>query len=37
MSVMAESKADASTQIEARINELDDWRGKTLSEVRQII
>jgi hypothetical protein len=37
MSVMAESKTDASKQIDARIKELDDWRGKTLSEVRQII
>ena len=37
MSVMAESKTDASQQIDARIKELDDWRGKTLSEVRQII
>lgn len=37
MSVMAESKTGASQQIDARIKELDDWRGKTLSEVRQII
>lgn len=37
MSVMAQSKTDASQQIDARIKELDDWRGKTLSEVRQII
>jgi hypothetical protein len=37
MSVMAESKTDASRQIDARIKELDDWRGKALSEVRQII
>jgi hypothetical protein len=37
MTVMAQSKTDASEQIDARINELDDWRGKTLSDVRQII
>jgi hypothetical protein len=37
MSVMAESKTEASKQIDARIKELDDWRGKTLSQVRQII
>src|SRR5262249_40106938 len=37
MNVMAESKIDASKQIDARIKELDDWRGETLSEVRQII
>lgn len=37
MSVMAESKTDAAKQIDARIKELDDWRGKTLSAVRQII
>jgi hypothetical protein len=37
MSVMADSKTDASKQIDARIKGLDDWRGKTLSEVRQII
>jgi hypothetical protein len=34
---MTESKTDASQQIDARIKELDDWRGTTLSEVRQII
>lgn len=37
MSIMAESKTDASKQIDTRIKELDDWRGKTLSEIRQII
>jgi hypothetical protein len=37
MSAMADSKTDASKQIDARIKGLDDWRGKTLSEVRQII
>jgi hypothetical protein len=33
-SVPAES---ASTQIDAKINELGDWRGKTLAKVREII
>jgi hypothetical protein len=37
MSVMAENKNGASEQIDARIKELDDWRGETLSEVRQLI
>lgn len=29
--------SDASKQIDARIKELDDWRGETLSEVRGVI
>jgi hypothetical protein len=33
---MAE-RSDASKQIDARIKELSDWRGATLSEVRAII
>lgn len=37
MSAMAESRTDAAKQIDARIQELADWRGKTLGEVRQII
>lgn len=37
MRAMAESKTDATRQIDARIQELDDWRGRMLSEVRQII
>jgi hypothetical protein len=37
MSAMAESKTEATKQIDARIQELDDWRGRTLGEVRQII
>ena len=34
---MADDKTDASRQIDARIDELGDWRGKTLAEVRRII
>jgi hypothetical protein len=34
---MADETTDASTSIEARIRELDDWRGKTLAMVRAII
>ena len=34
---MATNKTDASKQIDKRIKELDDWRGKTLSKVRRII
>jgi hypothetical protein len=34
---MAESKTDASKQIDQRIEELGDWRGRTLSTVRGII
>lgn len=34
---MADSTTDASEQIDQRISELDDWRGKTLGEVRRII
>ena len=30
-------EADASKQIDARIAELDDWRGKTLAKVRKVI
>jgi hypothetical protein len=31
------SKADPSALIDQRINELDDWRGKTLAKVRSLI
>ena len=34
---MAGSKTDASKLIDERIRELGDWRGKTLSKVREII
>ena len=34
---MANEKTDASKQIDERIRELGDWRGKTLSKVRGII
>ena len=34
---MAENEANASKQIDARISELGDWRGETLSKVRGII
>jgi hypothetical protein len=34
---MASNDTNASTQIDERIRELGDWRGKTLSEVRAII
>jgi hypothetical protein len=34
---MANNETDASKQIDNRIRELDDWRGKTLSKVREII
>jgi hypothetical protein len=34
---MADSTTDASKLIDARIRELGDWRGKTLSKVRGII
>jgi hypothetical protein len=34
---MANSKTNASKQIDERIRELGDWRGKTLSKVRGII
>lgn len=34
---MAKGDADASKQIDARIEELDDWRGKTLRKVRTVI
>jgi hypothetical protein len=34
---MATNKTDASKQIDKRIKELSDWRGKALSEVRRII
>jgi hypothetical protein len=34
---MAENETNASGQIDARIKELGDWRGKTLSKVRGII
>jgi len=29
--------ADASSRIDARIDELHDWRGKTLARVRKLI
>ena len=34
---MANSKTDASKLMDKRIRELGDWRGKTLSKVREII
>ena len=34
---MTSSETDASKRIEQRIEELGDWRGKTLSKVREII
>ncbi|MDQ3895110.1 MAG: DUF1801 domain-containing protein [Actinomycetota bacterium] len=34
---MANNKTSASSLIDKRIRELDDWRGKTLSKVREII
>jgi hypothetical protein len=34
---MASDSTDASKLIDARIRELDDWRGKTLGKVRGII
>ena len=34
---MADEKANASKLIDERIRELGDWRGKTLSKVREII
>jgi len=34
---VANEKTDASQQIDERIRELGDWRGKTLSKVRGII
>jgi hypothetical protein len=34
---VANEKTDASKQIDERIRELGDWRGKTLSKVRGII
>jgi hypothetical protein len=34
---MANDKANASKLIDKRIRELGDWRGKTLSKVREII
>jgi hypothetical protein len=34
---MASNETDASKLIDKRIKELDDWRGKTLSKVREII
>jgi hypothetical protein len=34
---MANNETDASKQIDERIRELGDWRGKTLSKVRGII
>jgi hypothetical protein len=34
---MPEHKVNASGEIDKRIQELDDWRGKTLSKVREII
>ena len=34
---MADNETNASTRIDERISELDDWRGKALSEVRGII
>ncbi|MBU8976419.1 MULTISPECIES: DUF1801 domain-containing protein [unclassified Lysobacter] len=33
----AHGEGDASQLIDARINELDDWRGKTLARVRKLI
>jgi hypothetical protein len=34
---MADRDADASAQIDRRIEQLDDWRGKTLGRVRKVI
>jgi hypothetical protein len=34
---MADDNTDASKLIDDRIGELDDWRGKTLSKVRELI
>ena len=34
---MGNNEADASKQIDTRIRELGDWRGKTLSKVRETI
>jgi hypothetical protein len=34
---MAETETDASGKIDARIAELDDWRGATLSRIRELI
>jgi hypothetical protein len=34
---MPEDKVNASNEIDKRIQELDDWRGETLSKVREII
>jgi hypothetical protein len=34
---MADSKTDASKQLDERIRELGDWRGETLSKARAII
>ena len=34
---MTSNETDASKRIEQRIEELGDWRGKTLSKVREII
>jgi hypothetical protein len=34
---MVDRRSDASEQIDKRIEELDDWRGETLGEVRKII
>jgi hypothetical protein len=34
---MSESKESASELVSKRIKELDDWRGKTLERVRQLI
>jgi hypothetical protein len=34
---MADDQADASKQIDARIDELGDWRGQTLGKVRKAI
>jgi hypothetical protein len=34
---MGNSETNASTLIDQRVRELDDWRGKTLSKVRGII
>src|SRR3954454_20941920 len=34
---MANNETDASKQIDEKIRELGDWRGKTLSKVRRII
>lgn len=34
---MADSKQDPSTRIDEHISRLDDWRGRTLAEVRAVI